>query len=1088
MIEALDGHLTNRWCQALNLRERAAGIASFRETGSGQVDRARGQARFERWRSQPQFAADAFARRLALDGIDEGDLRDLLGEATASLSRRTAPDTEWARCINDAYAAHPDRLEPELTEDTRDLALARGLVVVGPLIESFRRRLRADLAELIPAPMPWPLDVSAIERMLYGSIPRQLLSLLSRALVLELNVLRLQGSLSGATPAERFDSFIAHLSRTANARALLEEYPVLARAVVDCLDNWRRASVHVVEDLARDWPALTGAFPALLGAGPLTAIRSGAGDLHRGGRSVVLMQFASGFQLVYKPRSLAVDAHFQQLLQWVNGRAGGPPFRILQVVTRDDHGWVEFVASDVQVTVAQAHAYFERLGAYLALLYLLEATDFHYENLVIAGEHPVLVDLEALFQPRLQDDRSRRAGDVAGRELNYSVLRVGLLPQRLFTDLRREGLDVSALGARAGQVTPFELPMWAHAGMDDMHLIRQPGTFTGAPHQLHVDGQPADPRTYTDDIVSGFERTYRLLIQHRDDLSGDRSPLRAFRDDEVRVLLRATRTYARLLQESFHPDVLRDALDRDRLFDALWSDVDHVPEFPRVIAAERRQLWNGDVPVFTARPGGRALRTGDRHEIEGFFAECSLELVQRQLHRLDEADLTRQSWYVRGAMATLSTGEPESSTRPRLTGSPLCAGAAADPAVQARLIGDRLAALAIRGDSDASWIGLALINDRTFDLAPLELDLYDGLPGVALFLAYLGAVTGDHRYTELARATVTGIRAQLAKARRFERSVGAFNGWGGLLHLFTHVGALWGDRDLLDEAEALVALLPPLIAEDRQLDVIGGAAGCLFTLLNLHATAGSQAALDAADRCGARLLETARAQTIGAGWMTNVPSHQPLAGFSHGSAGIAAALLELAVRAGRRRYAQLAQQALAYERTLFNAEHGNWIDARVSAREGAAGAAGVAAAPRFQYAWCHGAPGIGLGRLRALPYLDDGDIRGDIAAAVTATLRQGHQGTHCLCHGSLGNLDTLLMAERLCPDVVPPAAGLAFRRGIVDELARSGPACANPAGIESPGLMTGLAGIGYGLLRMLAPDTVPSILALEPPRVWRRAS
>ena len=41
--------------------------------------------------------------------------------------------------------------------------------------------------------------------------------------------------------------------------------------------------------------------------------------------------------------------------------------------------------------------------------------------------------------------------------------------------------------------------------------------------------------------------------------------------------------------------------------------------------------------------------------------------------------------------------------------------------------------------------------------------------------------------------------------------------------------------------------------------------------------------------------------------------------------------------------------------------------------------------------------------------------------------------------------------------------------------------CGNPLGVESPGLMTGLAGIGYALLRLAAPAQVPSVLALEAP-------
>jgi lantibiotic modifying enzyme len=40
-----------------------------------------------------------------------------------------------------------------------------------------------------------------------------------------------------------------------------------------------------------------------------------------------------------------------------------------------------------------------------------------------------------------------------------------------------------------------------------------------------------------------------------------------------------------------------------------------------------------------------------------------------------------------------------------------------------------------------------------------------------------------------------------------------------------------------------------------------------------------------------------------------------------------------------------------------------------------------------------------------------------------------------------------------------------------------------PLGVETPGLMTGLAGIGYQLLRLAAPDIIPSVLVLEPPKV-----
>lgn len=40
--------------------------------------------------------------------------------------------------------------------------------------------------------------------------------------------------------------------------------------------------------------------------------------------------------------------------------------------------------------------------------------------------------------------------------------------------------------------------------------------------------------------------------------------------------------------------------------------------------------------------------------------------------------------------------------------------------------------------------------------------------------------------------------------------------------------------------------------------------------------------------------------------------------------------------------------------------------------------------------------------------------------------------------------------------------------------------CGVPLGTPTPSLLVGLSGIGYQLLRVAAPDTVPSVLTMEP--------
>lgn len=133
-------------------------------------------------------------------------------------------------------------------------------------------------------------------------------------------------------------------------------------------------------------------------------------------------------------------------------------------------------------------------------------------------------------------------------------------------------------------------------------------------------------------------------------------------------------------------------------------------------------------------------------------------------------------------------------------------------------------------------------------------------------------------------------------------------------------------------------------------------------------------------------------------------------------------------------------------------------------------------------AWCHGAPGIGLARLLSLQHLDDAAVREEIDTALKTTVAQGFGGNHSLCHGDLGNLELLLQASEILDDPKWRHQVNRIAAMILESIDRHGWLCGIPLGVESPGLMTGIAGIGYELLRLAEPTQVPSVLVLEPPK------
>ena len=160
-------------------------------------------------------------------------------------------------------------------------------------------------------------------------------------------------------------------------------------------------------------------------------------------------------------------------------------------------------------------------------------------------------------------------------------------------------------------------------------------------------------------------------------------------------------------------------------------------------------------------------------------------------------------------------------------------------------IGDRLEELALQDKNHATWIGFAYVN-KTWSLDALLEDLYAGSSGIILSLAWLGSF-GFGKYTDLARRALNTLRARLEDRGKDIRSIGAFDGWGGIIYMLSHLAALWQDAELISYANSMVHRLPELIDQDKSLDVVGGCAGCIGALLALHEVSPSDKAL--ACRC-----------------------------------------------------------------------------------------------------------------------------------------------------------------------------------------------------------------------------------------------
>ncbi len=1027
------------WYKALTLTERVESLdkCQFQSFNVELADK-----RLQRWQSQAPFTSDTdFRMRLATDGLDISKFRYILGEAPLILQQRIKFPPAWLKEVEQAFEINSPKIKvipPAQIPPGKEYF--GFLYAIEPLVSQGIECLETGVEALLRKYTQVPFEASQIKSLLFTLLPEQLLAILTPTMVLELNIARLQEILVGETPQQRFLSFLEGLYERERTQALLCEYPVLARQLLICISKWVNFSLEFLQHLCADWEDICSTFSPLESPGVLVGLKGNLSDSHRGGRSVLIAQFSYGLQVVYKPKPLAVDIHFQELLTWLNEKGNYLPFPILKILNRAHYGWVEFINAQSCSSTVEIERFYQRLGGYLALLYALEATDFHSENLIAAGENPVLIDLESLFHPRYTPNQETSSTWLGWEEMTYSVLRVGLLPQRLWANNQSEGVDISGMGGNAGQILPNHITAWQGEATDKMHVARRLGVLEASENQPRLIDKVVNVLDYASAITQGFNNIYQLLLQHKDELQVF---LTRFISDEVRVVLRPTRTYTLLLQESFHPDLLQNALERERHFDRLWLAVQHQSYLAQVIVYERACLWQGDIPIFTTRPNSSDLYCGDENCIPNFFAKSGWELVTRRLQKLCEQDKERQLWFIRASLSTLGCSEEAASWKGYRIFTPQIIPQREQLLETACKVGDRLEFLALRHFEEATWIGLTLVGGKHWSLSPLSWTLYDGLPGVALFLAYLGQITQEARYTQLAQAALRALQNQLKRDKSQIKLIGAFSGWGGIIYTLTHLGALWQQPELLALAARWVKECQNLISQDKYFDIIDGVAGYIPCLLGLYQYIQEDWILEAAIACGEKLFEFKPAGT----------------GFAHGTPGIAWALLELATATSISQFRERARTLIINENRYEN-NASNFTNEVAT--------------------WCNGAPGQGLAHVRYLRNFVDVDISKEIDIMLQTTLKQGFGLNHCLCHGDLGNLELLLQmhehTSKNCDKEIQLITAM-----IWESINQNGYLSGVPLGVETPGLMTGISGIGYGLLRLVAPEEIPAVVMLAPP-------
>ncbi len=902
-----------------------------------------------------------------------------------------------------------------------------------------------------------------------------------KTLVLEINSAREKGILKGETSEERYKYFEkVLLSDIDFVTSLYARYNVLADVLIRAADDNCRYFLEILDNYEKDKELIREKL-GVSGCGAVKMIDTGKGDKHNG-KSVAFVEFEDGSKLIYKPHSLGTETGFFRLIEWFNGCKTDDllDMRATESADASDHGWSLIIKCRDADSMQDVNDFYVRAGQMLCFLYTMNTVDCHFENIISDGAYPILVDCETLFHPHIIGRnsgigrKSDRIFELMTRHIDTSVMKVGLLPNFIIggknNDIR---FDISGLGECGDHEFPFRQMRLIDEGRDTVRITYDFLKAKNTNNCPKYNGRQYSSYGYSKQLKEGFEKTFRWIIERKQEY---REKIHEFfAGADIRLLFRATHIYARLLLTSYHPDFLEDSPSRKAILARIGINSDE--ETRRMVKSEAKAMEKGNVPLFTCKIDGRDIYSDDELAWKEYLEKSPIDYADEKINGMSEETLYQQSEYI--AMSFNMTG---SGTEIDLTGIKFAddnkygENSRSEWIKTAKDIGDYLLSMSLvmedGGRIHRNWISCTLKgnSESAADVTPVGYDVYNGSSGIILFLAKLGEITGEEKYISAAKESLNSIYSFLDELNDKELcSVGFFNGISGYLYAMNEVYSLTHDEECRKYIDITFDIIDRSAGEMENYDIIGGIAGCISALTTIYEKPDTSGELklrcrNITEKCIDRLKNTATEPKAGGiSWKADY-ENKNMTGFAHGNAGIIAVLAKAQrIFGAREDINKLIEDALKFERMLYNKEDGNWLINDMESKYG--------------NGWCHGVPGILLEKaeLIANDYREK-DIYSEYKAALGTTVNYSFGIGPSLCHGDLGNLQIVHYAAEVNSDeelkqrcehkfdeivkkvIIPRYKGKSFR------------------GTNSAGLMIGSAGFGYTLLRMAYPERVKMIL------------
>ncbi|QTJ55624.1 type 2 lanthipeptide synthetase LanM [Dolosigranulum pigrum] len=624
------------------------------------------------------------------------------------------------------------------------------------------------------------------------------------------------------------DEFSSKIDRESFVEKLFFEYPLLEEKILSRIKGDTSFINKMLWDVRRDQVELEEAFN--IDIETLCNVYINMGDKHDN-KSVTLLKFKNK-NILYKPREIVFESTVETLIDSITESKCLKQEYIRRVKQPDriigkGYYWEEYIHEE-KVKEEDIDSFYYTSGVYLALFYILNITDIHFENILLKSDYPIFVDLEV-------GNIKFSKYEIKNNHLlmNNSVLMTGLLP---IYDKKLQ-LNMSGLFSHPQETNELSRQVPKYDKKLGIVYKKEAGKIIPKNANLSHNNK----KIAINYLLKGMSDCLHYIRTHKRDIV---KQIDEYDDFKYRVLLRHTSVYFSFIEALNTPKALRDKKQREKILNILEDNyipndgVGYVTLFEEIA-----QLKEGNIPIFKVPFKQRGLYVGDEEILNEYVDTPLKEVVISRISCLDNFCIDYQ---LRLIKLSIASTVPVTQLNTLNNVEHLSHQKVADDELKQN-IGNLLNNIGSFSfeleNGGVERYDLQYGENAFLEIAPQKFNLYDTLANIALFYVF-GNYFNEGKYEKIALSMYKNISEKVKyimesdSKTNDEEDISVFEGISGVMYVSYYLYTITQSERYLEDTCEIYKFVIRKVKEKishkkMNLDYISGLSGIGLLLINI---------------------------------------------------------------------------------------------------------------------------------------------------------------------------------------------------------------------------------------------------------------